>query len=181
MKRAFLALPIPDDIAEALRPLQAGIPGARWQSRDNMHITLNFLGNAEEPDLEVLHEILQDIELEAFPVTVRGVGSFEIGKYKEPKILWAGVEKSEALQHLKKKTDQAVKRAGLDIEHKRFTPHITLARMNKAPLNKVAGFIEQHNLLHLPRFTADKFTMYESHLGEKGAIYTPLIDYPLQK
>ena len=181
MKRAFLALPIPDDIAEALVPLQAGIPGARWQSRDNMHITLNFLGNVEETDLEILDEILQDIDFQAFPVTVRGVGSFETGKHKEPKILWAGIEKTEALLQLKKKTDQVVKSAGCDVERRRFTPHITLARMNKAPLNKVAGFIEAHNLLELPSFTADKFSLYESHLSEKGSIYMPLVDYPLQK
>lgn len=181
MKRVFLGLPIPDDIAEPLQRLQAGVPGARWQTRDNMHITLNFLGELDEQVLEELHEGLSRIEADVFPVTVKSVGSFEIGKHNEPKILWAGVEKSDALLRLKKKTDQVVLETGIQFDHRRYTPHITLARMNKAPLDKVAEFIALHNLLHLPDFTADKFCLYESQLREKGAVYTPLVDYPLQK
>jgi 2'-5' RNA ligase len=90
------------------------------------------------------------------------------------------VEKSDALSALRDRIESALVRGGLEPEHRKFTPHVTLARIKNGSAAEAAYFLETHAGFEAPAFTVEHFTLFESHLGHAGAQYTVLADYPLE-
>ena len=119
------------------------MPGARWQRRDQMHLTLRFIGEVDEARGHDIDDALATVRAPAFTLELAGVGDFG---GKDPRALWAGVRANDALIHLEKKVESALQRLGLEAEPRKFTPHVTLARLRNAPVAKVAEFIAHHAL-----------------------------------
>ena len=181
MKRVFIGLPLTDKAAHPLLKAQNhDISGARWQMRDNLHITLNFLGEVEDKDLEALQENLRKIHQNDFTIHMNGVGTFTRGKTEIPKILWAGVEKTAALVNLKEAVDKACRTAGIHIDDRPYCPHVTIARLTDASREDVENFLKEHKNLSAPAYRAKEFILYQSHLHDTGSIYRPLRHFPLQ-
>src|SRR5215469_16456380 len=103
--RLFVAIPIPDVVAQGLLFMQSGVPGARWQTRDQLHLTLRFVGEVDGRDADAIHDALYAISAPSFTLTLKGVGEFG---GKKPHALWAGVQTSEALLHLQRKIETAL-------------------------------------------------------------------------
>lgn len=181
MIRAFLALDLPPAVKQALAELQSGVPGARWSDPAGLHVTLRFLGEADEGTLEDLHDALSQVDAPAFELALRGVGSF--GQGPRTRLLWAGLDPSEPLAHLQRKVESAAVRAGFPAEGRRFSPHVTLARLDaaaRASEERVRRFLEANALFRAGPFAADRFVLFESRPGQGGAVYVPLADYPLR-
>lgn len=157
--------------------LAGGVPGAKWVDRDNMHLTLRFIGEVPEDRLADIHHALSRIRHPAFQVVLSGVDYFKQGR--SPTVLWAGVERNDTLLQLHDKVDQALQREGLPSDGRRYSPHITLARLQRAPEGRVAAFVADNNLFRAPPFHADSFTLFSSFLSSSGAIYTAEAEYPL--
>src|SRR4029077_13823761 len=100
MQRLFVALPIPDDVAQDIQRLQTGVPGARWQTREQLHLTLRFIGEIDGRLAGAVHDSLSTIDEPGFAVALHSVGEFG---GKRPSALWAGVRANEALMHLQRK------------------------------------------------------------------------------
>ena len=177
MIRLFVALDLPEGVKDRLAMLGAGVPGAKWLPRENLHLTLRFIGEVPEDHLADIHHGLARIRQAPFDLALAGIGSFHQGRKATD--LWVGVDRNEALQHLHDKVGQALQREGIDLEKRRFTPHVTLARLQKAPEERIAGFIAEHNLFRAPLFRVEQFTLFSSFLSSSNAIYTPEADYPL--
>jgi 2'-5' RNA ligase len=175
--RLFVALSLPDGIIARLNLMCSGIPGARWVEPENMHITLRFIGEVDEPTAEEINYNLSHIEAPAFDLELQGLDTF--GQGYKAHTLWVGVPSTPALVHLQKKVDSAIVRAGVPHEERKFTPHVTLARMTKPDINRLQSFIEGNNLFKAGPFTVDQFTLFESQTGKGGPIYTALEDYAL--
>src|SRR5215510_6944838 len=124
--RIFAALDLPDDVAERLLALMRGVPGAKWRSRENLHLTLRFFGEVAEPVADEIADALDDVASGArpFELQIKGVGSFG-GEFR--RTLWAGVAESAALKQLAADCERAARRCGLKPEGRKFAPHITLA------------------------------------------------------
>ncbi|MEZ5994465.1 MAG: RNA 2',3'-cyclic phosphodiesterase [Hyphomonadaceae bacterium] len=159
--RLFVALALPDHVAERLTALMKGVPGAKWRPRENLHITLRFFGDVAEP---VADEI--DVALEAaagavapFEVRLRGAGAFGGA---DPHALWVGVAASESLEKLAAACERAARRAGLKPEPRKFTPHVTLAYLSGAPLERVHAFETRLGLFEAPPFRVEAFGLYSS-------------------
>ena len=105
-----------------------------------------------------------------------GVGEFG---GKNPRALWAGVRPNEALLHLQKKIETALQRIGLPAESRKFSAHVTLARMKGAPHEKVVQFLTHHALFASGPFPVDDFVLFSSQLSHSGSIYHPERVYPL--
>lgn len=174
--RLFVALPIPDVVAKSLWLLQSGVPGARWQSREQLHLTLRFIGEVDGNDASAIDDALSMIDAPAFDLVLKGVGTFA---GKAPRDLWAGVEQSEPLIYLQKKIDGACQRIGFASEGRKFTPHVTLARLRGTPYDAVGQYIADHGLYTSPEFTVESFCLYSSKLTSDGSIYRIERDYPL--
>lgn len=181
MRRFFTALPIADDVADALKLMQGGIEGARWTAWADFHVTLTFIGEADDDTLEQIDEALRDVRATAFDFSLSGTGSFAQGKW--PNVLWMGVDAPPALADLKQQIDNKFRAAALPYEARKYTPHVTMARMSHIETDEVAGFMQAHNLYRSPAMRADYFTLYESlhgqTIGKSEQRYVPVADYPL--
>lgn len=176
MHRLFVGLRPPRAVRAQLLALMGGIPGARWQSDEQLHITLRFIGEVERPVAEDVALILSQVRTAPIDVAIHGVGQFD--SRGRPNAVWAGVRPHGALAELHKKIDQALVRCGLEPERRAYLPHVTLARMNAAA-GAADRFLEAHAGLASAPFLLDHFLLFDSHLGHHGASYEAVERYPL--
>lgn len=178
MIRLFVALPLPESVRLHLSMLNGGVPGARWIPSENYHITLRFIGNVENHVADDIDAALSTISTAPFELSFSGVGYF--GKASAARSLWAGIARNGALDHLQAKIEPALTRAGLAPEHRRFVPHVTLARLKRAPSGRVEQFVADHAGFRSAPITIDRFALFSSFLSSSGAIYTPEAEYFLE-
>lgn len=179
MIRLFVALGLPSSARLALSSLGNGVPGARWVSPENYHITLRFVGNVDRHVAEDVHETLERIDTGSVDIAFDGLTWF--GTRKKPSSIVAKVRKTDSLLHLQKKVESAVVRAGLAPEDRKFMPHVTLARLKGTPVEAADFYCAERASFQAPGFEADQFTLYSSFLSQSGAIYTPEAEYPLRQ
>jgi 2'-5' RNA ligase len=177
MIRLFVALALPAALKAQIGLLAGGIPGARWVSPENYHLTLRFIGEVESWRAEEVDEALANIRARPFALSLHGLGIFE--KAGRISALWVGVERTEALGFLQAKVETALQRIGLEPERKRFAPHVTLARTDRAPPDKLIAHVQAHNLFRAPPVTVESFTLFSSLLGKEQAVYVPEVEYEL--
>lgn len=176
--RLFVGLPLPEALRQRLAGLASGLPGARWVAAENLHVTLRFIGEVDDGQAEDIDAALALIRAPAFAVTVGGVGCFDRGR--QVHTVWAGVEAGEAIGHLYEKVESAVVRAGCGPERRKFKAHVTLARLRGTPVRRVGEYMQTRQGFLGGAFTAERFTLFRSHLGHAGAHYEALVDYPLE-
>jgi 2'-5' RNA ligase len=177
--RLFAALALPDHVAERLLALMKGVPGAKWRPRANLHLTLRFFGDVAEPVAEDL-----DAELES---ATRGVGPFELrlkraGSFggAAPHALWIGAEQSEPLIQLAAACERAARRVKLKPEPHKFTPHVTVAYLSGAPLDRVQAFEQRLALFETPAVRVESFGLYSSVTRKSApSLYRLEAEYPL--
>jgi 2'-5' RNA ligase len=177
MIRLFAALPIPDDIGQALARRQAGVEGARWRSLEALHVTLRFFGEIREDVARDLDAELSAVRAAPFEIELAGVGAF--GDGPDIHAIWAGVAETEPLLRLAKACETAARRAGLKAETRHYRPHVTLAYLRRADPGEVAAWIQANNLLKSPPIRAETFCLYSSFLGSEQAHYRLEAEYPL--
>ena len=177
MIRLFVALEIPEAVRERLVALQGGVPGARWANDGQMHLTLRFIGDVDDNVAHDVDDALAAIRAPAFTLELSGVGEFG---GKNPRALWAGVRSNDALLHLQKKIETALQRIGLEPEARKFSPHVTLARLKAAPREKVMAFLSHYGLFGSGPIPIKHFVLFSSHQGTGGSVYHAERVYPLQ-
>jgi 2'-5' RNA ligase len=176
--RLFVALPIPDPVAQRLMLMQGGVPGARWQSREQLHLTLRFIGEVDGRDARAIDDALAGVDAPAFDLQLHGVGQFG---NKQPRALWAAARKNELLDHLQRKVDTAIRRVGQPQDAHKFMPHVTLARLGHPDLDKLREWLVAHALATSDEFRVDAFCLYSSKLTSDGSIYRVEQEYPLSR
>ena len=175
--RLFVALAIPAPVAQSIMLIQGGVPGARWQMREQLHLTLRFIGEVGGRDAAMLDDALAGIEAPGFVLQLHGVGQFG---NKQPHALWAGVRSNEALAHLQHKVDTAIRRVGQPQDAHKFIAHVTLARLRHSEPGKVIEWLTHHALYTSPEFQVGAFQLYSSRLTSNGSVYTIEQEYPLE-
>jgi len=167
--RLFVALRPPRPIRERLLAAMGGVSGARWQTDDQLHLTLRFIGDADRHMTGDIAAALAGVSQPPFEIALKGLGWFE--SRGRPDALWAGVTPQEPLKALHKKIDRALERVGIAPETRAFVPHITLARLRPSA-GPLGALIEQAGVLASPPFPVDAFGLYESDLTPDGAVYS---------
>lgn len=179
MIRAFLGLDLPPDLRGALRLKQFLLPMPRKIDSEAMHLTLVFLGDCPEPALEAAHEGFLALQEAAFPLTLQGLGLFGGDRLHAA---WAGVAASPALGHLQAKVETIARRAGCPVPRRKFHPHVTLGRFPPLAFPEAARLeraIAEGMAFRSRAWAVDRLTLWQSHLGPKGARYDELAIYPL--
>jgi 2'-5' RNA ligase len=179
MPRLFVALPVPEEIADALIALQSGVPDARWVPSENLHVTLCFAGEVQGGTMRDFEEELADIAGPRFAVAVAGVEQFSSGK--QPRALVATVERSDRLDWLQQKVATVARNCGIELERRKFRPHVTLARFGSGADtgHHLAQFMASHSTFKAGPWIADHFALYSSRTGRNGSIYTEEAAYAL--
>jgi RNA 2',3'-cyclic 3'-phosphodiesterase len=175
--RLFVALAVPDSVAQSLLLIQGGVPGARWQSREQLHLTLRFIGEVDGSTAAALDDAMAGIHAPAFEMQLHAVGQFG---NKQPHALWAAARPNPALDHLQRKVDSAIRRVGQPQDQHKFTPHVTLARLRHPEVEKVTEWLVYHALYTSTEFTVGAFGLYSSKLTSDGSVYRVEQDYPLE-
>ena len=177
MIRLFVGIDLPSEIRASLSALAIGLPGAHWVPEENLHLTLRFVGEVSEGEAHDLHDALVGIRAPSFTLTIAGTGVFETGR--RPHTLWASVTKCDPLIRLQGKIKSALVRAGCEREGRKFTPHITLARLKGTSMERLQPLLAAHALIR-EEAKIDHFTLFSSALGSGDPVYTPEAEYPLE-
>ncbi len=175
--RLFVGITLPGDIRARLQRLKGGLKAARWVDEENLHLSLRFIGEVSGDMEGDIDAALQTVGGTAFPLTLSAPGAFE--RRGKVHAVWAGVEKSDTLMVLRDKVETALVRIGLEPEHRKFKPHVTVARLKGGAAAEAGLYLETHAGFTAGPFAVEQFTLYESHLGHGGAHYVPLAEYSL--
>ncbi|PTQ12312.1 RNA 2',3'-cyclic phosphodiesterase [Sphingomonas oleivorans] len=179
MTRLFVAIRPPRLLRERLLALMGGVMGARWQSDEQLHVTLRFIGEVDRHCAADVAAALGSVHHAAFDLALDGIGHFD--RKGRIESLWAGVGPHEPLKALHQKIDQALVRVGLPGEQRAYLPHLTLARFGRAgATGPVEPFLGRTAGLSSPPVRIVDFCLYESSLGRDGASYTIVERYPLE-
>ena len=174
--RLFLAIPIPEDVADRLLTLESEVPGAAWRSAEQYHLTLRFIGEVDEPTARDIDIEVGRIVAAPFNIALQGAGSFG---GREPTALWAGVDAPPDLARLAASCEAAVRNAGLPPEPRKYKPHVTLAYLRGTLDHEVAHFLADAAEFRTAPFTVDHFCMYSSRATRSGSHYVEEAVYPL--
>jgi 2'-5' RNA ligase len=187
--RTFIAIAIPAPLGEKLTRLQSqlapSVPGVRWTATSPFHVTLAFLGDVEERDLNNLCRAVAGAVagIPRFEARVEGVGAFP--DPARPRVIWAGLTGPDEspLHELHKAVARAATTAGYRPDDQRFHPHVTLGRMksdHRGPRPPdLMPILEQYRTWSAGSFTVHEVVTFGSTLTPEGPIYAPLAKAPL--
>jgi 2'-5' RNA ligase len=179
--RIFIALDIPAEIRsrimEFMERARPYAPDGRWARPEGLHVTLKFVGEVKEDQLQRIKSALIDVKIAPFSVTFSGAGFFPAAK--SPRVFWIGVSGGEPLARLAANVDNATQNAGVPKEERTYSPHLTLARAasvhgSQHQLKPLASFVETVPAPHFGTMTAEEFWLYQSQPQRGGSKYTKL-------
>jgi len=179
MPRLFVALPVPPESADRLLEFRTSLPGVRWLAPQSLHLTLRFLGKVDSASLPEIDEALHEIRQPPVPVQCVGLDMYQgadrrrrsIVRAAENQVHLAGL--ARAVEHVLRPFDSTRRR--------RVKPHVTHARINRsARRSRLQYCLDGAGLLEPVNWLADGFSLYSSHLGREGAVYTAEATYPLR-
>jgi 2'-5' RNA ligase len=176
MHRLFVAIRPPAAIRQLLLAVMGGVSGARWQSDDQLHLTLRFIGEVDRYLAGDIHAALGGVHYPRFELSLSGLGAFDGRGY--PDAVWAGVSPHEQVKALHRKVDAALLRVGVPPDERAFLPHITIARLNRSA-GPIGNLMEEAGGLASPAFSVDGFALFESDLTNEAAVYSIVERYKL--
>ena len=179
--RVFIAVDLPNEIREQLAQIQREIEpltrSARWVAPASIHVTLKFIGEVPDKQIEAIDTALTGLTWKTFTVTVHGVGFFPGNR--SPRVFWAGME-APTMQNLSEALDSRLERFGFEREKRAFRPHITLARARDSRIdNSLVTAASKYTEHVFGSFTVDRMFLFKSTLKPTGAVYQRLKEYLL--
>lgn len=176
MPRLFTGLEVPPEVGDSLARLRGGLPGARWVDPENYHVTLRFIGDVDDRLAHEIGSMLAQVARRGFELRLDGLTSFG---GRKPRAVVAAVASVPQLAELQAEHERIMQRIGLQPEGRKFTPHVTLARLRDTPPEDVARYIATHG--HFPRltFTAARYVLYSARESTGGGPYVVEAAYPL--
>lgn len=181
--RCFIAIEIPEtikkSIADIIDSLKKSGSDVKWVSDENIHITLQFLGETEEsliPDIKgALYKILATYS--PFYIKIAGVGCFPSGR--RPRVIWVGTEESQYLINIYKDISSEMVKFGYQIEKRGFSPHVTIGRVkSNRNTGELLRRLDEFTVTDFPGFEVQNVTLMKSELKPSGAKYYSLAEIP---
>ncbi|HZP21561.1 MAG TPA: RNA 2',3'-cyclic phosphodiesterase [Bauldia sp.] len=176
MPRLFTGIEIPADIGNRLAFLRGGLPGARWIDSANYHLTLRFVGDIDRHiATEILHG-LERVRRPSFMLRLDGITSLGTRK---PHAIVARVTASPQLTELQAEHERIIQRIGLAPEQRKYTPHVTLARLRGASERDIADYLSLRGGFLAGPFPVSRFVLFSSRDTTGGGPYLVEEAYPL--
>lgn len=178
MPRLFTALEIPRNAAMSLSLLRGGLPGARWIDVENYHITLRFIGDVDWRTADEIIDKLDRIERPEFQLQLTGTGAFGS---KKPHSVWAGVSNHPEMYALQAEIERICQRLGLQPDPRKFTPHVTLARLRSSRVEDVVEYLSGRGNFMTSLFAVSRFVLLSSRDSVGGGPYLTEEVFPLHE
>ena len=178
MPRLFTALEIPRTAAMSLSLLRGGLPGARWIDVENYHITLRFIGDVDGRTADEIVHRLDRIDRSEFQLNLNGIGAFG---GKKPHAIIAGVTPTPEMLALQGEIERICQRIGLPADPRKFTPHVTLARLRSPRVEDVVHYLSGRGNFQTTPFTVSRFVLLSSRDSVGGGPYLTEEVFPLHE
>ena len=174
--RLFVGIGFPPELRLRLSLLCSRVQGARWVDPGNFHLTLRFIGEIGGDVAANIDEGLARLRARRFTLQLAGTGIFGGDK---PRSLWVGVERCAELVALRDKVEQTLIRVGLMPEPRKFSPHVTLARLHNPALDELGGFLAAHAQFRADPLPVEGFSLIASLQTKAGSVYEDQAEYRL--
>ncbi len=176
MLRLFTGIEISSEIALGLSALRGGIPGARWVEPENYHLSLRFIGDVDDAAGREIIQMLGLVRRHAFELALDGLGHFG---GRKPRAVYAAASPRSALVELQAEHERLLQRIGLPPETRKYTPHVTLARLRDVSTHRVADYLSSRSPYRSPPFQVSRFVLFSSKASVGGGPYVVEAAYPL--
>ncbi len=179
MPRLFTGVELPADVSQDLAIMKGGIEGARWIDPENYHLTLRFIGDISDRAADDLTgELQRVVAMPAFSIKLVGMGVFGT---KKPHSLYVKVDESPDLRRLQAMHERVCQSLGMPPEQRKFTPHVTIARLRGAMPRQVQSYVSAHNLYRSRVFDVSQFVLFSARSSRGGGPYVREEFYPLEQ
>lgn len=183
MPRIFIGIKIPSEISEKINKFMnekriQKIPYIKTVEKENLHITLKFLGEVDQGKISEIIEELNSLTntISNFKIEVKSIGIFP--SIEHPRVIWIGAI-SKDIHDAKRKLDQALAKFNFQ-EEENFVSHITIGRIKKGnPSVKIKELMKED--ISFGEFTANEITLFESILTPSGPIYKKIREFKLKE
>ena len=187
--RAFLASELPSALQDAIQKTTANLHKTlgddlvRWVPAHNIHLTLKFLGDVSQTNLDLIKQMLatEAAQYQSFDVQVEGIGSFP--NARRPRVIWVGLNAPAALASLQHSIETAAARLGYESEERGFSPHLTIGRVRQnvssSDVQKIRVALEAAKVGNLGTAHINAVHLFKSDLQPTGSVYTKLFSAPL--
>jgi len=187
MIRAFIAAEISDQVRSGLGDLLTRLKrtdsGVRWVRPAAIHLTLRFLGNVGEDQVDRIAEAMALAVSRSSPIEVEvgGWGTFPEGR--RPRVIWVGLKKGgPELGEVFDRLEEELVSAGLGPADKRFSPHLTLGRVKSGKgMGRTRRIMENNGDGPFGAYRVDRLVLFQSQLNPSGAVYTRLAERTMSK
>jgi 2'-5' RNA ligase len=176
MPRLFTGLEIPTSIRQSLSILRGGLPGARWTDPENYHLTLRFIGDVDDTVAHEVAHMLGQVKRTRFELRLEGLASFG---GRRPRAVIATTAATPALLELQYEHERLMQRVGLEPEGRKYTPHVTLARLRDSSSRQVADYLASRGPFRSLPFQVSQFVLFSSRASVGGGPYIVEAAYPL--
>jgi RNA 2',3'-cyclic 3'-phosphodiesterase len=176
MPRIFTGLEIPAQVTHSLSVLRGGLPGARWIDPENYHLTLRFIGDVDDSTAHEVASLLGRVRRTPFELRFDALSSFG---GRRPRAVIATLAQTPALMELQAEHERLMQRVGLEPEGRKYTPHVTLARLRDSSSRQVADYLASRALVWTPPFKVTRFVLFSSRASVGGGPYVVEAAYPL--
>ncbi len=177
--RSFIAIELGSDLREGIAGIQEKLRSSRadvrWVKPESIHLTLKFLGDIEEGDVDSIADCLKRAAdgLSPFTVEIREVGAFP--NLRNPRVLWVGVSENSSLSMIQSKIEEEIEGLGFPREGRPFRPHLTVGRVKSPKLkDKLTEVLEKVRAQELGALPVEELILFRSELRPAGAVYTKL-------
>ena len=176
MPRIFTGLELPTEVAQSLATLRGGLPGARWIDPEDYHLTLRFIGDVDDVVAREVASLLGKISRPPLELRFDGLSSFG---GRRPRAVIVTLAQTPALMELQAEHERLMQRVGLEPEGRKFTPHVTLARLRDSSSRQVADYLATRPFLESLPFRVSRFVLFSSRASVGGGPYVVEAAYPL--
>jgi 2'-5' RNA ligase len=160
MMRLFIGVKLPDNIQEQIYNIRGNLPMTRWIEPGHLHVGVRFLGSIEESEAEEIHHGLAKINCRKFTTAAATTGFFAHGSVA--RTIWTGLSNFTAFDQLFSAVDSVCIAAGQAPQERPFHAHITTAKLDGCPIEKVQEYVAANNLFRSQEFTVDSFQIFSS-------------------
>jgi len=176
MPRLFTGLEIPAALGARLSLLRGGLPGARWIDPENYHLTLRFIGDVDDDVAQEVAWMLGNVRRREFELRLDGLSSFG---GRRPRAVVATAAQTPSVMELQAEHERLMQRVGLEPEGRKYTPHVTLARLRISTSYEVAEYLSSRGGFRSEPFTVSRFVLFSSRASVGGGPYVVEAAYPL--
>jgi 2'-5' RNA ligase len=176
MPRLFTGIEITESVAAGLSLHRGGLPGARWIEPSDYHLTLRFLGDVDKRTAREIADALDSVRGYPFELTIEGLDAFGGSR---PRSIHAVIAPNPVLTELQEEHERAARRAGLPPEPRKFTPHVTLARLRSVSAPAVAEWLSMQGQFARQRVPVERFVLFSARASTGGGPYIAEEFYPL--